>query len=620
MASNGAMSPGSVESSESFQSAAMRALTCQCEQVFWSFDTDSSGTLTYEELVPCMQAMHAKAGFLEPSSQKVQKALAKYDTNHDGVLDLSEFMELFSHIMLKAQKPQLPPQLQAMKKQSLQLFDQVATDGKLGKQDFVSIMTTMLKPLLAMPVQQLSSSQGPCGPFGPDLRPAFERAVQAFDFSGLEQLLRLVHETIDADRNGTLEREEVKKLWDLIAAASDRSSPDDLANLLWLLLDKDGDGKISLEETTGLLEKLLNMVGALTIAVLTVLDNVITSSEIEAAGAKLLAMTPLMAADTNNDGVISRSEFKSFMEQTGVAQQVAAMIQQLQTAASQQPAAFKALKDMRQALATGEKKFFTKLCLKAKEWKDGGIDEATFLINTIPIMKDALNQPVDLRQAQQAVQKFQASLGLVKEDVANAFQNNKEIQDIQKRVLELWNQKTVEFVPDICRNLFRLLDLDKSGKISARELNILKALMDGVLRLGTSTFLGTSAEALTEEELSQLKELYPDLFTNEAPTFTQEVTALLLAIFDTMDRNGDESLQLEEVVGFLTSLISFVANGMKIQVGVMVQTYIALEHEMLQSLWKNLKITEVSKDNYQDVGMSIMMLAASVTPQPQEGM
>merc|ERR1719335_95042 len=73
-----------------------------------------------------MQAMHARVGLQEPTSIKVQKALTKFDKNCDGSLDLDEFQDLFAHILLKAEKPRLPPNLEAQKAQSLALFDSIA--------------------------------------------------------------------------------------------------------------------------------------------------------------------------------------------------------------------------------------------------------------------------------------------------------------------------------------------------------------------------------------------------------------------------------------------------------------------------------------------------------------
>jgi Ca2+-binding EF-hand superfamily protein len=606
--------------------AAERMMKLQVQQEFTNFDKDGSGTLTRDELVLCMQYMHARVGLVEPTKDQVTEALMVYDQDSSGDLDLAEFTQLFSDLMLVAQQPRLPPQFEAMKAQSLQLFDMIAPDGKIGKEEFVSISQSMIQPLLFQAVQILGSVQGPCGPFGPDLRPAFERSLCGFDLAGVKLCLGLVHETIDSDRNGTLERKEVEGFWQLFASTQQGASPDQIADIVWLLFDRDGNGTISLEEVAGLVEKVFQMVGALATAAILVGDNILRSPEVEAAGVKLLRASPLMAADTNKDDVISREEFKAFMEQTQMPLMMQALAQQAMIAGSQQPGLFKMVKDIRSSMAEGEKGFFTKLCLKAKEWKDGGIDEVTFMQSVIPLMKEAMAKPPDEAKIQAAMQAYQqtqveaAGLGeaaATQLKMQQNFQNSPEIKEIQKKVQLIAIEKVQAHIPDMCRNLFQLLDLDKSGTISRRELNMLKALMDGFLRLGTSTLIqtGGAQQAMLKEDEQMLKELYPDLFkeggASGPPTAEQEACALLLAIFDVMDRNGDGSLQLEEIVQFQVSFASFFANQMKIMVSTMVATSCAMEREMLKLLWQKLEITDVSKEQVPQVTQALMMLAMS---------
>merc|ERR550537_477843 len=83
-------------------------------------------------------------------------------------------------------------------------------------------------------------------------------------------------------------------------------------------------------------------------------------------------------------------------------------------------------------------------------------------------------------------------------EVGDAFAKNPEVMAINQKVQEETKKVMAQYAPDLCRNLFRLLDLDKSGRITTRELNVLKALMDGFLRIGTSTLKSTGA--LTEAD------------------------------------------------------------------------------------------------------------------------
>jgi len=200
--------------------------------------------------------------------------------------------------------------------------------------------------------------------------------------------------------------------------------------------------------------------------------------------------------------------------------------------------------------------------------------------------------------------------------IAGDFSSNPEIMAINQKVQESVSKNSAQYAPDLCRNIFQLLDLDKSGRITHRELNVLKALMDGFLRIGTSTLKDT--ESLSEADKAELKKMYPDLFVvegAEGPTLVEEVTALLLAIFDVVDRDGDGSLQQDEIVDFITGLISFIMQHMRIMSNVMVDTMVSMEKEMLKLLWTKLGLTEVTKKQVPEVGMSIMMLAMSAMPQ-----
>jgi hypothetical protein len=201
-----------------------------------------------------------------------------------------------------------------------------------------------------------------------------------------------------------------------------------------------------------------------------------------------------------------------------------------------------------------------------------------------------------------------------------AFLNNPEIMKINMKVQESLRKKMAAFAPDLMKNIFRLLDIDGSGKISSRELNVVKAMIDGFLRLGGSAF----KDAMSAEDQASMKEMYPDLFEeSSAPQdgdaqvdrIVKEMTAMMMALFDVLDRDGNGSLEVIEIVGFIQSLASFFACHIKIMMQVMVETFVEMEKEMLQLLWTKLGIEEVSPEEVPQVAMSLMMLAASAAPQ-----
>lgn len=621
--------------------AAQEMMKHQCEQEFRKYDTDNSGTIKFEELVPAMQAMHARCGLQEPNSDKVKKALSKFDKNSDGVLDFDEFMDLFAHIMLKANKPKLPPNLEAMKVKSLEIFDQIAPDGKLGKNEFVAITSSMIKPMFNMPLAMVGSGCGPMGPYGPEMLPALERAVEKFDMGGLNHLLSLIHAIVDKDNSGTIEKKEVKKFWDLLAIiqgmSSGRGDPNDLINVAFSVIDRNGDGAISLDEWTGIFENIIQIMGEFIAAGFEAVDRVVTSPEADKIAVSLVAMSPVMTMDANGDGVIQKEEFKKFMQQQHISEMVAGQLQMLAAMSEGKSELFEQMKNMRAEWGKQFGSFYKKLFASAASWAKGGVDEPTFLATVVPIYKEQMSKGAgNFKKLQQSAQQFGNAItqssgfqwhALQNEEAVaqqkrmmEMFDKNPEIIAIQEKVQNKVMAKAGEYTPDLCRNIFRLLDLDKSGRISSRELNVLKALMDGFLRLGYSAIKGSDAEnALTEEDEKQLKDMYPDLFKEgKEPTIVEEATALMLAVFDMVDRDGDGEITQEEMVGFVVNLASFMLTHMKIMTKVVVDSMVEMEKEMFKLLWSKLEITEVTKEQIPQIGAAIMMMVMTAM-QPVEG-
>merc|ERR1719240_1192620 len=97
-------------------------------------------------------------------------------------------------------------------------------------------------------------------------------------------------------------------------------------------------------------------------------------------------------------------------------------------------------------------------------------------------------------------------------------------------VMAATKEKYVEVIPEMARQIFRLIDLDNSGTVSVREITVLKAVMDGLLRFGTLTLVKGGAE-IPPEEKTQLNHMYPDLLLMDAlgqpPTLELELKSLL---------------------------------------------------------------------------------------------
>merc|ERR1719335_476027 len=194
--------------------------------------------------------------------------------------------------------------------------------------------------------------------------------------------------------------------------------------------------------------------------------------------------------------------------------------------------------------------------------------------------------------------------------------SKEQVKQIITKIVVATQKKAVEFVPEICRQMFRFIDLDNSGLVTGRELTVLKALLDGMLRLGTLAII--DKEIINAEQKAFLMEMYPDLFRLSAaeqdvvrPTMEMEAKALLVALFDAIDRDGDGLMLEEEYCGFVLKAFSFMLHLSKVYTTIMIEAFIELEKDMLKGLWQNLGMTEVSREQVPDLVTMIPLLMMS---------
>merc|ERR1719379_1756719 len=126
-----------------------------------------------------------------------------------------------------------------------------------------------------------------------------------------------------------------------------------------------------------------------------------------------------MQMDANGDGVISRAEFKSFMQQARVADGIAEQLQMVAQMSGQMPELFAQIKEIRNQYAEQFGGFFQKLFAKAAGWAKGGVDEVTFLATVVPIYKEQLAKGAKIEKINESIQKMQQSMNQMNGGASN---------------------------------------------------------------------------------------------------------------------------------------------------------------------------------------------------------
>merc|ERR1719487_2733054 len=89
-----------------------------------------------------------------------------------------------------------------------------------------------------------------------------------------------------------------------------------------------------------------------------------------------------------------------------------------------------------------------------------------------------------------------------------AAMTSPEFEAIMTNAMAAYQNKFCEFAPEICRQIFKFIDIDNSGTITRREVTVMKSVMDGFLRLGTLCGEG----GMSAEDRAEMSRIYPDVF------------------------------------------------------------------------------------------------------------
>jgi len=422
-------------------------------------------------------------------------------------------------------------------KQYLAVFDALASNGALRPKEFAIVMqmeiVQNLKKQLAMG-EQIARMVSPLPPATIDgLMPILTRAITRMDTSHLKKFLELLFKVLDGNKNNQIERDEFQVIWD-IGTSMD---PTKVADLLFRMVDLNENGKISCEEAQVLFTCVAEILTTLIASGADILDSVVRSPEVTTLVVKTMM-------ETGSQHPILQSHTRAQIEEQITA--AAPMIKaQLEAAPSDQTKQIMdAVTMLRDSMARFEENVGARFYMAAMEFSAGGVDESTFIAKVVPIVlqnqKDELakhdNDPLKLMASYPGVSDAMAQYP---EPMKQALEELAKSDELKPALLRGW-ERGQEYLPEMVRAMFRLIDLDDSGTISSQEITLLRAVLDGMIHLGQR------AVADPNDPSQKLE-----------GSFEDNMKSLALAIFDSIDRNGDGELNLEELVKFGQKYMSF---------------------------------------------------------------
>jgi Ca2+-binding EF-hand superfamily protein len=476
-------------------------------------------------------------------------------------------------------------------KQYLAVFDALATNGALKPKEFAVVMqmeiVQNLKKFLAMGEQIAKMGALPIPPpMVDEVMPLLTRAINKMDTSHLRKFLELLFKVLDGNKNGQIERDEFKAIWD-IGSSMD---PARIADLLFRMVDLNDNGKISCDEAQTLLTCIAEIVSTVVASVADILDTVARSPEV----------TKIVVKTAQQMGVVP--EGVPITTRATVEEQVTAMAPMIKaqmeaTPSEQTKQMVDLVKMMRDSMARFEENVGARFYMAAMEFSQGGVDEPTFIAKVVPIVlqnqKDELakhgNDPLKLMESYPAMT---AALAKYPEPMKKAIQELKNSEELKPALLRGW-ERSQEYYPEMVRAMFRLLDLDDSGTISTQEITLLRAVMDAMIHLGQRAVADPN-------DPGQMLE----------GSFEDNMKALALAGFDAIDRNGDGELNLEELVKFGQKYISFILEVMVGYSHLMIECVFDEVGKVLVSHgFKNGGIEEMEKEQIMGMVQMVPMLA-----------
>jgi len=248
------------------------------------------------------------------------------------------------------------------------------------------------------------------------------------------------------------------------------------------------------------------------------------------------------------------------------------------------------MKVMRESFAKLESSSGAQFYMKAMEWSQGGVDEATFISQVVPMLRENQKKQMEEMQAD--------PMAMVQKQFDSMRDAGQPVPEPQQQMigagveamsadfipaLKRAQERSSEYLPEYARALFRFLDIDGSGLITKKEIQLLKALLDALLHLGER-----ACHDMSSGEPKPMEGDYKD-----------NAKELAFAIFDVLDRDGDKHLSLDEIVAFGQKAAIFSLSMFRTMAHMMIECFLdELCKAFAEFGWKQAGLQEVEKEQF----------------------
>lgn len=492
-----------------------------------------------------------------------------------------------------------------------------------------------------------------------NLKPAIQRGVQRLDFGHMRHLLEMLFRVMDGNKNGKIERAEFEGFFASLqgmamAPGGQGVNPSSAFDFAFSMVDKNGNGKFSLDEAQEVIDSVTELATTLIASFADVAETIVNDPAFNSTAVQFAKIT---AADegvvdgecrggcdvSGNDvspgpdwyhkpgkamdlckeefdkyegedkaefilidtkeklgadledytqdfsNLVSRDKLARQLEESGSLEMMAQIFADDGSGGPKQ-LLVNSLKTMRESFAKFEAATGAQFYMRALEWSQGGVDEATFVSQVVPLLRESQKKQMEEMQAdpmammQQQFDAMRASGTPVPE--AQQAMIGSGVESMSAEILPALKRgqdRGSEYLPEYARALFRFLDIDGSGCITKKEIQLLKALLDALLHLGER-----ACHDMSSGELKPMEGDYKD-----------NAKELAFAIFDVLDRDGDQHLSLQEIVAFGQKLTTFTLSNLRILAHVMIECMLdELCKAFAEFGWKAQGLEEIEKEQF----------------------